>query len=249
MLKIKPIQLKVAFTTIPVMILMASCAEKYVIEGNTSQFIQDGTVAYIKQFEPSATDVNFRAIDSCEILHGKFDMSGTIDSSMMVFLYMGSDNFPMILEPGRVSVSIANNVVKIEGTPLNDRLYDFLCRRDSLQLIYDDLPNRESLMYLDGYSQEEIMQELGAEELRLHAELDKMETRFVIDNFDNPLGITWFLRLCYEAQAWYGFPTTTPQIDEIYGQAPREFKQNKLVSEYMKQVDTSPLDADNEEDK
>ena len=237
------------FLSIPLLILLTSCAEKYVIEGNTSQFIQDGTVAYIKQFEPSANDVNFRSIDSCEILHGKFDMSGTVDSSMMVLLYMGSDNFPMILEPGRVSVSIANNVVKIEGTPLNDRLYAFLCQRDSLHLIYDDLPNRESLMYLDGYSQEEIMQELSAEELRLHAELDNIETRFVIDNFDNPLGITWFLRLCYEAQAWYGFPTTTPQIDEIYSQAPRQFKENKLVSAYMKQVEMSPLDNHDNDDE
>ena len=227
-------------------LFMASCADKYVIEGNTSQYIQDGTVAYIKQFEPGEQDMNFRSIDSCEVLHGKFDMSGAVDSVMMVLLYMGSDNFPMILEPGHVSVSIANNVVKIEGTPLNDCLYTFLCQRDSLQLIYDDLPNRESLMYLDGYSQEEILQELGAEELRLHAELDKMETRFVIDNFDNPLGITWFLRLCYEAQAWFGFPTTTPQIDEIYSQAPRQFKENKLVSAYMRQVEKSPLDDDTE---
>ena len=218
-------------------VIMTSCAEKYTIEGTTSQYIPDGVVAYIKQFEPSATDANFRSIDSCEVLHGKFGMSGPMDSTMMVLLYLGDDNFPMILEPGKVSVSIANNVVKIEGTPLNDKLYAFLNQRDSLQFIYNDLPNRESMMYLEGYRQEDIMLKLGAEEARLHAELDKLETRFVIDNYDNPLGITWFLRLCYEAQAWYGFPTTTPQIDEIYIQAPASFKQNKLISTYMKQVE------------
>ena len=228
-------------------VTLASCADKYVIEGNTSQYIQDGTVAYIKQFEPSGQDMNFRAIDSCEVLHGKFDMSGAVDSVMMVLLYMGNDNFPLILEPGHVSVSIANNAVKIEGTPLNDLLYRFLTKRDSLQLVFDDLPNRESLMYLDGYTQEEIVQVLGAEEMRLHEELDRLETRFVVDNFDNPLGITWFLHLCYDAQAWYGFPTTTPQIDEIYGQAPPQFKANPLVMSYMKQVETSPLDTENEE--
>lgn len=237
---------KILSATAALVLTVTSCSEKYVVEGTTAQYIADGTVAYIKQFEPSTTDANFRAIDSCEILHGKFDMTGALDSSMMVILNMGTDNFPMILEPGKVTVSIANNVVKIEGTPLNDRLYRFLTKRDSLQLLFDDLPNRESLMYLDGFSQDEIAQELGAAELRLHDEVDRLETKFVIDNFDNPLGITWFLRLCYEAQAWYGFPTTTPQIDEIYGQAPLEFKQNRLVSAYMKQVDASPLDSDTE---
>lgn len=225
-----------------VMLFFASCADKYVVEGNTSQYIQDGTVAYIKQFEPSATDANFLSIDSCEILHGKFAMSGNLDSTMMVMLYLGADNFPMVLEQGRVSVSIADNAVKITGTPLNDRLYAFLCKRDSLQILFDDLPNRESLMYLDGYTQEEIVQELGAEEVRLHGELDKLETHFVMDNFDNPLGITWFMRLCYEAQAWFGFPTTTPQIDEIYSQAPPAFKSNRLVAAYMKHVEGNQLD-------
>ncbi len=220
------------------MALIQSCAEKYVIEGTTSQFIQDGTVAYLKQYDvdPSQRDVNFKSIDSCEILHGKFDMTGVVDSVMMVRLYMGDDNFPMVLEPGTVIISIANNVVKIEGTPLNDKLYAFLSKRDSLKIIYDDLPNRESRMYLDGYDQEEIMRELGDESLRLQAEVDRLETQFIKDNYSNPLGIIWFLRLCYEAQQFYGFPTTTPQIDEIYIQAPESFKKNRLVANYMRQI-------------
>jgi hypothetical protein len=102
--------------------------------------------------------------------------------------------------------------------------------------LYDDLPKRESKMYLDGYTQQEIIQELGAEELRLQDEVDRLETGFVIDNYDNVLGVTWFLRLCYEARDFYGFVTTTPQIDEIYMQAPDNFKKNKLVSSYMSQV-------------
>ena len=103
--------------------------------------------------------------------------------------------------------------------------------------MYDDLPNRESKMYLDGYTQQEILQELGAEELRLQNEVDRLETQFVKDNYDNVLGVTWFLRLCYEARDYYGFVTTTPQIDEIYMQAPESFKKNKMVATYMNKVD------------
>ncbi len=219
-----------------VVLACVSCADKYVIEGTTSQYFQDGTVAYIKQFEVGSQNYDFKAIDSCEVLHGKFDMTGALDSVMMVRLYMGTDNFPMVLEPGKVTISIADNIVKIEGTELNERLYAFLTQRDSLKIMYDDLPKRESKMYLDGYTQQEIIQELGAEELRLQNEVDRLETRFVKDNYDNVLGVTWFLRLCYEARDYYGFVTTTPQIDEIYMQAPDSFKKNKLVLTYMSQV-------------
>lgn len=227
----------IAFVSSLVVLTYVSCAEKYVIEGTTSQYFQDGTVAYIKQFEIGSRDIDFRAIDSCEVLHGKFDMTGALDSVMMVRLYMGTDNFPMVLEPGRVTISIADNIVKIEGTELNERLYSFLTQRDSLKIMYDDLPKRESKMYLDGYTQQEIIQELGAEELRLQNEVDRLETKFVKDNYDNVLGVTWFLRLCYEARDYYGFVTTTPQIDEIYMQAPDSFKKNKMVATYMNQVD------------
>lgn len=227
----------IAFVSSLVVLTCVSCAEKYVIEGTTSQYFQDGTVAYIKQFEIGSRDIDFRAIDSCEVLHGKFDMTGALDSVMMVRLYMGTDNFPMVLEPGRVTISIADNIVKIEGTELNERLYSFLTQRDSLKIMYDDLPKRESKMYLDGYTQQEIIQELGAEELRLQNEVDRLETKFVKDNYDNVLGVTWFLRLCYEARDYYGFVTTTPQIDEIYMQAPDSFKKNKMVATYMNQVD------------
>ena len=219
-----------------VVLACVSCADKYVIEGTTSQYFQDGTVAYIKQFEVGSQNYDFKAIDSCEVLHGKFNMTGALDSVMMVRLYMGTDNFPMVLEPGKVTISIADNIVKIEGTELNERLYAFLTQRDSLKIMYDDLPKRESKMYLDGYTQQEIIQELGAEELRLQNEVDRLETRFVKDNYDNVLGVTWFLRLCYEARDYYGFVTTTPQIDEIYMQAPDSFKKNKLVLTYMSQV-------------
>jgi len=225
------------FSSLFFVLVMTSCADKYVIEGATAQYFRDGTKAYLKQFETELNEVNFRAIDSCEVIHGKFDMSGIIDSVMMVRLYMGNDNFPIVLEPGKVTVSIADNLVKISGTFLNDRLYEFLSQRDSLKLLYDDLPNRESKMYLDGYSQEEIMQELGEEELRLHEEVDRLETSFVKANYDNVLGITWFLRLCYEARDYYGFVTTTPQIDEIYLDAPETFRRNELVASYMQQVD------------
>ncbi len=223
---------KIVSYFIIVMVLMCSCSERYTVEGSSSNIL-DGTMAYIRNLE---NPMNTSAIDSCQIIHGKFHMDGNIDSSVCVRLFMGDNNFPMVLEPGNISINISNNTVKLEGTPLNESLYNFLMQRDSLQVLFDELPHKESLMYLDGYSQEEIAKTLNEESARLNTALDKLDTNFIVDNFDNTLGVMWFLRLCYDANDWYGFPTTTPQIDDIYSRAPVSFKQNKLVDEYMRQV-------------
>lgn len=221
------------FLILALMLLLTSCAEKYFIEGTSSQFIKDGTKAYIIPLDNGPTDF---PLDSCEVLHGQFHMTGAVDSVMMVRLKLGEDNFPIVIEQGQLFITIENNQVKIEGTELNDRLYKFLTQTDSIRLLYDDLPHRESMMYLDGYTSDEIVEELAAEENRLQNELDRLETQFVRDNFDNTLGQTWFLRMCYDAEQYYGFPTTTPQIDEIYLLAPDAFKNNQQIKEYMNRV-------------
>lgn len=216
-----------------ILLVVCSCTDKYSINGLSSGYISDGTMAYIKGLSENE---NSDVIDSCEIIHGKFHMDGVVDSAMCVTLNMGEDMFPIVLESGNININISNSNVKIEGTPLNDSLYYFLTRRDSLKILFDDLLNQESVMYLDGYSQDEIKRKMTEETQRLEIALDKLETNFILSNFNNTLGVMWFLRLCYDARDWYGFATTTPQIDEIYGKAPDSFKKNKLIQEYMRNV-------------
>ena len=212
-------------------LLLASCAQQYSVEGISSQSILDGRMAYIK----TLGDDTYHTLDSCEVLHGKFHMSGPLDSVMCVRLFMGDDNFiPIVLEEGNVKVSIQNASIKIEGTPLNDRLYVFLTSRDSLAMLRAELPKKESEMYLEGYDQDEVLDVLVADEMQLNKALDKLETAFITDNFDNVLGVTWFLHLCNQAYQRYGFPTTTPQIDEIYSRAPESFRSNREISNYIR---------------
>jgi hypothetical protein len=96
-----------------------------------------------------------------------------------------------------------------------------------------ELPKRESEMYLEGYSQDEILDLLSTEQLKLNKALDKLETQFITSNYDNVLGVTWFLELCHRAMFQYGYATTTPQIDEIYGQAPESFRQQPAIKAFM----------------
>ena len=213
-------------------LLLVSCSQQYSVDGMSSQSILDGRMAYLRTLEDDDTH---RTLDSCEVLHGQFHMSGPLDSVMCVRLFMGDDNFiPIVLEQGNVKVSIRNASVKIEGTPLNDRLYVFLTSRDSLAMLRAELPKKESEMYLEGYDQDQVLDVLVADEMQLNKALDKLETAFITDNFDNVLGITWFLHLCKQAQRRYGFPTTTPQIDEIYSRSPDSFRRNREISDYMR---------------
>jgi hypothetical protein len=214
-----------------VMMLLAACSTSYNITGTALQSFYDGDMVYLRPIGGEDT----KAVDSCKILHGAFTMSGPVDSVMCVRMFFGTsgDNIPIILEEGNIRVIDLNNAMKVEGTPLNDKFYAFMTERDSLMFLLQELPRKESAMILDGYDHDEILRQLGEEEGTLRMAIDKLETDFVTSNFDNVLGLTYFLVLCDNAYKRFGFPTTTPQIDEIYGRAPEEFRDNKDVKEYM----------------
>ncbi len=214
----------------PMMALMA-CSTSYNITGTALQSFYDGDMVYLRPIGGEDT----KAVDSCKILHGAFAMTGPVDSVMCVRMFFGKsgDNIPIILEEVNIKVIDLNNAMKVEGTPLNDRFYAFMTKRDSLMFLLQELPRRESAMILDGYDHDEILRELGEEEGTLRQAIDKLETDFVTSNYDNVLGITYFLVLCDNAYNQFGYPTTTPQIDEIYGRAPESFRNNKDVKQYM----------------
>ena len=217
-------------------VLLAACSTNYNITGTSIQSFYDGDMVYLRPMDLHLT----KAVDWCRIVHGTFNMSGALDSVMCVRLFFGKtgDNIPIILEEGNINVIDLNNAMKVEGTPLNDKFYSFMTKRDSLMYLLRELPRKESSMILEGYDYDEIMCALGEEEGELRLEIDKMETKFVIDNFDNVLGVTYFLVLCDNAYNQFGYPTTTPQIEEIYSQAPEAFKLHKDVRSYMALCDS-----------
>ena len=227
--------MKRVFYTVFVAVLavwvLAACSTSYNITGTSLQSFYDGDMVYLRPLGGEDT----KAVDSCRILHGAFTMTGPVDSVMCVRMFFGTsgDNIPIILEEGNIKVIDLNNAMKVEGTPLNDKFYAFMTERDSLMYLLQELPRKESVMILDGYDHDEILCRLGEEEGSVRMAIDKLETDFVTANFDNVLGVTYFLVLCDNAYNQFGYPTTTPQIDEIYGRAPAAFRENKDVKRYM----------------
>ena len=214
---------------------LAACSTSYNITGTSLQSFYDGDMVYLRPLGGEDT----KAVDSCRILHGAFTMTGPVDSVMCVRMFFGTsgDNIPIILEEGNIKVIDLNNAMKVEGTPLNDKFYAFMTERDSLMFLLQELPRKESVMILDGYDHDEILRELGEEEGSIRMAIDKLETDFVTANYDNVLGVTYFLVLCDNAYNRFGYATTTPQIDEIYGRAPDAFKENKDVKRYMSECE------------
>ena len=223
------------FLTIVLAMVLGACSTNYNISGISMRSFCDGDMVYLR---PMGGD-DMKTVDSCRILHGAFSMSGPVDSVMCVRMFFGNggDNIPVILEEGNIHVIDLNNAMKVEGTPLNDKFYAFMTERDSLMFMLRELPRKQTQMILDGYEEDEILRQLGEVEGSLRIAIDKLETDFVGANYDNVLGITYFLVLCDNAYNQFGFPTTTPQIDEIYGRAPDSFRNHKDVKLYMERCE------------
>ena len=91
----------------------ASCTSKYKIEGTSSVNSLDGKMLYLK----SLRDGEWVKLDSAEVVHGLFSMKGKIDSVQMVTLYMDEESImPIVLESGKITVTICNTDLKAVGT-------------------------------------------------------------------------------------------------------------------------------------
>lgn len=224
--------MKKSLFLLPLLLTTLSCAEKsYFIDGNSSQLMFDGKMAYLREISP----FHIQPIDSCEVIHGHFQMSGPVDSIICVSLFMGDDNyFPLVLENGEIKISIENTSVNISGTPLNDRLYRFLTDRDSIIFRLNELTENHSRMFFPTMSPFDMHPQLHTDEMEYIKVLDQLEASFIKDNYDNVLGITWFLELCRRTERRYGYPALTPQIQYIYDHAPKQFRRNRDIERYIK---------------
>lgn len=225
----------IALSVIAVLALI-SCSDvnglsqKYTISGTSLQTLYGVNMAFLKSTNENQT------VDSCEIVHGEFAMNGNADSTVCASLTLGQMTVPVVLEPGNISVNFANSSLKVGGTPLNDRLYQFLGSRDSLIMLVQELEPRQYQMILNGMSTDEISKVLGEEEADLREKIQSIDTNFISSNYDNVLGVTWFLSLCQEVSMAFGFPTTSPMLEELYYKAPESFKTNKDIVEFMNKV-------------
>lgn len=205
---------------------LASCTHKYKIEGTSSVNSLDGKMLYLKSMRGD----EWVKLDSAEVVHGLFSMKGKMDSVQMVTLYMDEESImPIVLESGKIKVTISNTDLKAVGTPLNTALYEFIDKRNKLEESMVELERKETTMVMEGADLDEIHGQLVAEGDSLMKASNAYVKKFISDNYENVLGPSVFMMLCSSLP----YPIMTPQIDDIIKDAPYSFKSNKLVREFL----------------
>lgn len=207
-------------------VTLVSCGTEYMVEGHTTVQTMDGKKMYLKVYR----DDDLVDIDSSEVVHGKFCFNGSLDSVMMVNLFMDDESLmPLVLGEEKLTIYIDWAQQYVTGSVLNDTLYDFIRKKSRIDNELAELPHKESMMIMDGVDENLIMVRLDDEMRRLSAEQDRLVTGFITSNFNNVLGAGVFMIMT----SGYPYPVLTPQIEEIMTKATPYFKSNAYVRRYM----------------
>ena len=198
-------------------VTFASCAESYNIQGSTSVSALDGSKLYLK----TMVNDELKNLDSCDVVHGKFKFAGLLDTIKMASLYMDDEPLmmPVVIEQGDIEIHIDNTNRTVSGSPLNEKLYEFMKRHDQLG---------NELNELEGIDENVINRQLSAEANRIAMQEDSLVTNFIVDNFDNVLGPGVFMMITGS----YQYPILTPQIEDIMSKATKKFKADPYVKQY-----------------
>ncbi|MCF2708965.1 DUF4369 domain-containing protein [Bacteroides pyogenes] len=206
--------------------LLVACSHTYKIEGTSSVNHLDGKMIYLKVLRGE----EWVKIDSTEVIHGLFSMKGKMDSVEMISLYMDEQSLmPVVLERGKIKVTISNTDLKVSGTPLNASLYEFIAKKNSIEESLMELEQKETRMVMEGCDLGDIHKQLAAESDSLLDTMNRYVKAFISDNYENVLGPNVFMMLCSSLP----YPVMTPQIDDIVKDAPYSFKSNPMVKEFL----------------
>lgn len=211
------------------LVLLSACNNSYKIEGSSSISSLDGKTLLIKTLKNN----EWSTVDSTEVLHGHFKMQGDVDSVRIVTLFMNGESLmPLVLEQGNIDISISNTELKVSGTPLNDKLYDFFKKRGEMEEKLGELERKEAQMVMDGGDLGEIHVQLQKEGESLSREMNDYIKDFISSNYDNVLGPNVFMMLC----SGLPYPIMTPQLEELVKGAPDSFKNHTDVKNFIRQA-------------
>ena len=148
--------------------IFTSCASEYQIQGSSSVSRLDGKMLFVKV--PQGGEM--MNVDSAEVIHGVFKMQGVIDTAMIASLYMDDQSImPLVMEEGNIEIQIDNARIMVKGTPLNEKLYDFVAKKNALEDRAYEVERLESRMIMDGKSMEIIEKEINSERDKLSKEM------------------------------------------------------------------------------
>lgn len=206
-----------------------SCEKKYVVSGVSNDAFLDGSRVYLK----IENGDKLVAIDSCDIIHGKFRMSGDADTVRIAAFCIGDINVrPIVLEDGKISVVMGRRAITVEGTTLNDELSSFILRKETFENRMQELESIENRLILDGYSVEAASETLSDSIKTVRASVDVFIEEFIKKHYTTVLGPCVFRLLC----STLPYPCMTRQIERLVSNAPEQFLNDAFVKEFLRNV-------------
>ncbi len=211
------------------LVTLGSCVNSYNIEGSSNVPTLDGRMLFLRAYEEG----NLNDFDSCDIVHGKFAFKGTLDSTKLVTLFMDDESLiPVVLENGDISIKIDNTQQRVSGTPLNEKLFNFIEKYNQLENEVDELGHIQSQAIMDGTDLNVVNAQLAEMANQIAEKEDKLITSFIVENFDNVLGPGVF----FMVTANYRYPELSPWIEDIMSKATANFKNDPYVRDYYEKA-------------
>lgn len=215
---------KILYTLMALMAL-TSCAGQFEISGTSNISTLDGRKLYLKVLSGG----ELKTLDSCDVVHGKFKFTGSVDTVRVGNIFMDDESvMPLVIERGDIAVRLDNTRQEVSGTPLNDKLSEFVTKYNQLKSQEADLVHRHDQAIMDGSDMNAVIAQLNADAQRLTQEEDKLITGFVTENFDNALGPGIFFMVTATQQ----YPMLDPWIEDIMSKATDTFKNDPYVKDY-----------------
>ena len=207
-------------------VCLLSCNKSYRIKGTSSISSIDGKTIYLMTFDGN----QWRSLDSCEVLHGQFRMNGVTDTTLITTLFIeGQPIMPMILETGKIDITISDIKLKVEGTKLNDSLYNFIAHKHKLDLRAAELERLESQMIMNGYTYNIVEQRIDSAYQELNENMQRLVCNFIGKNYNNALGLCGFSMLCNGLP----YPIITPLIQSVIDDAPESFLAHPSIRKFL----------------
>lgn len=226
-----------------ILLALTSCTKSYYIHGTSNISSLDGRQLYLK----GGSGDSLITLDSCEVVHGNFSFKGTLDSVQVAQIYMDDMNlqFPIVLEEGDIQLKLDNTLLRVSGTPLNEKLNTFWTKFTQLRNQFIEIDHEEGVSIMNGHDEEATNARLIKKALLVYANIDKLFTAFVTNNFDNTLSTWGFLtRASYDMTPnaypiWmndYLYANAVSQlpswVEFIMAKAPDVFKNNAAIKDF-----------------
>ena len=150
-----------------------------------------------------------------------------------------------VVQEGDIQLKLDNTQLRVGGTPLNEKLNTFWTKFTQLRNQFIEIDHEEGVSIMNGHDEQATNTRLIKKALLVYADIDRLFTAFVTDNFDNALAPWGFLtRVSYDMTpdaypVWmndYLYMNAVGQLSSwvefIMAKAPDAFKNNGAIKDF-----------------